>query len=114
MISLVISKKDTEDFVGTCGLKFHPNSVEFFYILHPLYHGNGFAIEAMRKLLTYAFEKLELQKILIHIHPYNTRAWKVAERIGLKYMGQVTHKDFIPNAMLFSIEKKEYESQIFY
>lgn len=114
IISLVISKKETERFIGVCGLKFHPGNVECFYILHPLYHGSGFAIEALRRLLFYSFEELGIQKIVTHIHPQNSHAWKVAERTGLKYMGQVKHKDFIPYAMLFSIEKNEFESQSFY
>ena len=112
----MICNKENEDFIGTCGLKSlgDNETVECFYALLPEYRGNGFAIESMLKLLGFSFEELKISKIVIYVHPNNTRAWKVAERIGMKYMGHIQLINFVPKAMLFSIEKKEYEAQHLY
>ncbi len=113
--ALVICNKENEDFIGTCGIKsLEDGTVECFYALLPEYRRNGFAIESMLKLLEFSFEELKILKIVIFIHPNNTRAWKVAERVGMKYMGHIKHNNIVPKAMLFSIEEIEYKVQRFH
>ena len=111
--SLVISNKEDDTYLGTCGLiPIRDNkNVGCLFALLPEFRGNGFAIEAMLKLMEYAFIKLKIPKIVAHIHPENIHGWKVAERIGMKYMGHVQHNEFIPKAMLFTIKSEEYEVQ---
>ena len=113
LLALAICTKDNEGFIGTCGLKFLEINglTECFYALLPEYRRNGFAIESMLKLLDFSFEELKIPKIVIYMHPNNTRAWKVAERIGMKYLGHIKHKNIVPKAMFFSIEKREYDTQ---
>ncbi|MFX0029422.1 MAG: GNAT family N-acetyltransferase [Candidatus Hermodarchaeota archaeon] len=113
---LKILKKGNNDFIGTCGLRIcrESTTAECFYALLPLYQGSGFAIEAMLKVLEYSFNILGIPKILIYLHPSNSKSWRVAERIGMKYMGHVYHKSFIPKAMLFVIKKVEYHVQHLY
>jgi len=116
IFALVIINKENKNYLGTCGLKSLSDNgtVECFYALLPEYRRNGFAIESMLKLLEYSFEELKILKIVIFIHPNNTRGWKVAERIGMKYMGHIKHNNIVPKAMLFSIEEKEYKMQSFH
>ena len=111
--SLVISNKENDTHLGTCGLNPIRNSknVSCLFALLPEFRGNGFAIEAMLKLMEYAFIKLKIPKIVAYIHPENIPGWKVAERIGMKYMGHVQHNEFIPKAMLFTIKYEEYDLQ---
>lgn len=112
-IILKILKKRTNEYMGLCGVIISNEKVaaECFYALLPLFQGKGYAIEAMIKLLEFSFNILKIPKIKIFLHPDNSKAWKVAERIGMKYMGQLSHRIIIPKAMLFTIEKKEYNSQ---
>ncbi len=111
--SLVISNKIKETYLGTCGL--NPikgsRSVSCIYALLPEFRSNGYAIEAMLKLIEYAFLKLKIPKIIAYIQPDNTRGWKVAERIGMKYMGHLQHNHFTQKTMLFTIKKEEYIMQ---
>jgi RimJ/RimL family protein N-acetyltransferase len=111
--NLVISNKNSNAYLGTCGLRPIKDGleVETIYALLPEFRGNGFAIEAMLKLMEHAFINLKILKIIAYIHPENNQGWKVAERIGLKYMGHVHHKEFIPKAMLFTLTKNEYLAQ---
>ncbi|MFW9897262.1 MAG: GNAT family N-acetyltransferase [Candidatus Thorarchaeota archaeon] len=112
-ISLVISSKENELVLGTCGLYLIENGISIgcVYALLPEFRGNGYAIEAMQTLIEYAFTKLEFSTIIAYIHPNNTDGWKVAERIGMKYLGDVKHKDFSPRAMFFTIKKAEFLAQ---
>jgi len=111
--SLVISNKEDDTCLGICGLNLikDNNNVGCLLALLPEFRGNGFAIEAMLKLIEYAFINLKIPEIVAYINPNNTRGWKVAERIGMKYLGHVQHSDFIPKAMLFTIKKEEYVVQ---
>ena len=111
--SLVISNKENDTYLGTCGLNpIRDNkNVGCLFALLPEFRGNGFAIEAMLKLMEYAFIKLKIPKIVAYIHPENIHGWKVAERIGMKYMGHVQHNEAIPKAMLFTIKYEEYDLQ---
>ncbi|MFX0082879.1 MAG: GNAT family N-acetyltransferase [Candidatus Hodarchaeota archaeon] len=116
ILAWAICNKENEAFVGTCGLKplKDMEAIECFYALLPTYRKNGYAIESMLKLLEFSFNDLKILKIVIFVHPNNTRIWKVAERIGMKYMGQLKHKSIVPKAMFFSIDNKEYKVQRFH
>lgn len=115
IFALTISHNNTGDYLGSCGL--NPlkknEGVECFYALLPQYWGNGFAIEAMRKLLEYAFSFKEIPKIVAFINPKNPRSWKVAERIGMKYLGHVSYENMTIKPMYFSIDKAEHQNQSF-
>ena len=111
--SLLMSNKLNDNYLGICGLKpiSESSSVGCVYALLSEFRGNGFAIEAMLKLIEYAFNMLEIPHIIAYIHPENSKGWKVAERIGMKYMGQIKHKCFVHKTMLFTLDKKEYMIQ---
>jgi RimJ/RimL family protein N-acetyltransferase len=113
ILALLISNKESGVFIGTCGLFSLEggNKAEIFYTVFPKYRKYGFAIEAVKRLLKYAFIVLNLSKIIAYINPKESRVWKVAERVGLKYMGQIQIKEISSNAMYFSIEKGEFEAQ---
>ena len=111
--TLLIINKETGDAIGSCGLLIleGSNEAECFYILLSEYRGSGFAIEAMKKLIEYGFLKLNLFKIIAHINPKKSPLWKVAERVGMKYMGHKQINAISSKAMYYSIEKNEFEAQ---
>ncbi|GAH71732.1 unnamed protein product, partial [marine sediment metagenome] len=95
VISYALILKSTGDFLGFCGLITLEDNMpmELYYFLRPEYWGNGYAIESLRKIFEYTFSELELDKIVAYIDQGNTRGWKVAERSGMKYMGNILRKD---------------------
>jgi RimJ/RimL family protein N-acetyltransferase len=113
IIALIIFNKESGNYIGSCGLlpSEDDNSAECFYTLIPQYRGQGFAIEAMKKLIKYAFTELHFKRITLSIHPTNSKGWKVAERVGMKYLGHVSVKDISSKMMYFSMEKSEFEAQ---
>ncbi len=116
VIALIVINKEGGNYIGLCGLLLSENGrkAQCFYSLRPNYRDHGFAIEAMKKLIEYAFEEPTLTTIMAFIHSTNSRAWKVAERVGMKYMGHVPIKDIPSKVMYFSIEKAEFEAQVEY
>ena len=111
--TLLIINKETGDAIGSCGLLIleGSNEAECFYILLSEYRGSGYAIEAMKKLIEYGFSKLNLLKIIAYINPKEPPLWKVAERVGMKYLGHKQINAISSKAMYYSIEKNEFEAQ---
>jgi ribosomal-protein-alanine N-acetyltransferase len=85
--------------------------IECNYSLFPHYTGNGYAIEAMRNIFEYIFTNYEFMKILAYIEQGNTRGWKVAERSGMKYMGDIFHIGKNSKVMYFLISKRDFLNQ---
>ena len=106
--------KNSNSFVGICALEIieDESQAKLFYALLSNFCGNGYGLEAIKELINFAFLELSLNKISAHFNNTDTNAWKVAERAGLKYMGQdqVNNK----NIMVFSINKKEFLNQKWY
>jgi ribosomal-protein-alanine N-acetyltransferase len=114
IFSLLITHGESNACLGSCGLTKREDFkvVRCYYILFPKYWGNGYAIEAIKKLFEYAFLDLHLTKLEVYITSGNNRGWKAAERAGMKYLGDVINKNTSHREMLFTIEKKEFERQI--
>jgi RimJ/RimL family protein N-acetyltransferase len=90
-------EKATKRMVGYAGLS-HPlwlpgweRTVEVGWRLHRDAWGRGYATEAGRAALTYAFQRLELAEIVALIHPDNHRSLAVATRLGLQLRECIPH-----------------------
>jgi RimJ/RimL family protein N-acetyltransferase len=57
---------------------------EFGYLLHPNYWGQGFATEASRAVLKYAFEVAKMRRVTAIIDHRNAASIRVAERLGMR------------------------------
>ena len=85
--------------------------IECFYSLFPRHTGNGYAIEALRRIFVYLFTNEKFLKIIAYVEQGNTRGWKVAERSGMKYMGDIFHVGKNSKVMYFLINKNDYFNQ---
>lgn len=81
----VISKQD-KDFIGWCGLKYHPEKgiVEVGYRFYKKYWGQGYATESAKASLNYGFSVLKLAKIFAHSHIENSASIRVLEKLGME------------------------------
>ena len=108
--ALTVADRLTGEFIGSVG--FGPDfgadpgfcgSVQMFWSILPEYWGKGYATEASKRLLEYAFEELGIKKIIAYSHPQNIASKKIALKIGMKEEGTV-YFDFIDDpALKFSI-----------
>lgn len=79
--------KETGKFIGRCGLL--PWEIdgrletEIAYLLDKSFWHQGLATEAARGILKYAFEQLQVSRLICLMDPENIASQKVAARIGM-------------------------------
>ncbi len=80
--------------------------VEIAYALARDFWGQGLASEAAAAILRYAFEQLNITRLICLIIPENTASARVAEKIGMTLERRVDgiDGDNIP-ALIYAIEK---------
>ena len=79
--------RESGNFIGRCGLLpweiEGKLEIEVAYLLDKNFWRQGLATEAATGILDYAFDKLNLSRIICLMHPDNIASQKVAERIGM-------------------------------
>jgi RimJ/RimL family protein N-acetyltransferase len=87
-----VEEKATGAFIGRAGFTNQTGwpGFELGWMLGPEYQGKGYATEAARMLLQYAFDALDQPHVISLIHPDNAPSRRVAERLGEKVEGQTT------------------------
>ena len=107
-----IIHKVNEQLLGLTFLKPLNSSseMECFIILFPQYRGDGFAIEALKKSIEFVFSTLKIDTLFAYVSQDNKRGWLVAERSGMKYMGDTIIEDKNKKVMKFSINKNDFDN----
>jgi len=71
--------------IGDIGIHFMDDyQIEIGYTLSPEYQGNGYAFEAVKAVINYAFSELNKHRITASVDPDNLRSIKLLERIGFR------------------------------
>ena len=83
-----ISERDNNNFMGYVGLWiFHDNQQpELIYAMLPQYAGNGFAFEAAKRIIDYAFSELEYEYLIASMDEPNTRSIELAEKLDMRFL----------------------------
>jgi [ribosomal protein S5]-alanine N-acetyltransferase len=74
--------------IGVCGITYIPDygsDVEIAWTFNKAYHGHGYATEAGRGVLHYAFTEVRLSHIYALIDPRNAASIRVARRLGMDF-----------------------------
>lgn len=86
-----VTEKPSGDHLGHCGLMHIPGApdhpVELVYALAKASWGQGYASEAASASLRYAFEDLNLERIIALAMPENTASRRVMDKIGMVFEG---------------------------
>ena len=115
--SFVIAEKDSLEYIGQIDL-FKIDWKNRFAILAIViggkeYLGKGYGSEAIRVLLKFAFEELNLNRIELDVYDYNVRAQKCYLKCGFKEEGRMRQKLFrdgqYRDVIKMAILKEEYE-----
>jgi len=98
--------KETDEFLGWCGLKYHPeeNMVEVGYRFYKKNWNKGYATESAKASIDYGFKELKLKEIFAHTHIENIDSQKVIEKCGMNFVKQFNY-DGIP-AYLYKIDNQ--------
>lgn len=102
--------KQTEAFIGWCGLKYEQKLRDFAYYdigyrLREEFWGKGIATEAARAALDYGFSVLLLEEICAATAQGNTASMTVLEKIGLTFQDTFVYENEVCN--WFAIAHKD-------
>ncbi len=73
--------------------KWTGDDVNLGYQFDKAYWNQGFASEALRPVLAYAFSKLELQRVVAFAREDNGRSLRLLEKLGFRRRALSLHKD---------------------
>ena len=97
--------------IGCCGLRpynLSQNIYEIGFHIRSLQWGHGYASEAARGVIKFAFENLAAQAIFAGHNPRNTTSRKLLEKLGFRY----THDEYYAPTGLkhpsYSLTKEDY------
>lgn len=83
----VVHKADHR-LIGECGITpipGHEPDVEIGWIFNKAYQGHGYATEAARAVMLFAFEELRLAKLYALVDRFNGRSVALVNRLGMRY-----------------------------
>jgi RimJ/RimL family protein N-acetyltransferase len=106
-----VEERATGALVGRIGC-YYPEGWPGFEVGWTLRHeswGCGYATEAARAALRFAFEKLDQPHVISLIHPDNERSIRVAERIGETLEGRTEVNGL--EALVYGIRREQWQLQ---
>jgi len=78
---------------------------EIGFIAHPAHHGHGYATEAARPLLAFAFEELGLHRVVGRLEARNIASARVLEKLGMRREALFVENEWV---------KGEWQSELVY
>lgn len=70
---------------------------ELGYVFNPVYYGKGYATEACRDIMDFAFKKLCAHRIVAMCNPDNTKSWELLERLNMRREGHLLQNIYFKN-----------------
>jgi RimJ/RimL family protein N-acetyltransferase len=86
-IQFSVEERETGRLVGDVGLspaEEHPGVIKLGYTMAPAFQGRGYATEAVKALVAYAFDTLGADLVRAYASAKNTPSIRVAEKVGLQ------------------------------
>lgn len=85
----------TQKFMGCCGLRPYNDEQGILEVgthILPEFWGQGFATEAVKTIMDYAFHTLKAKNLFVGHNPKNTASKALIQKLGFRY----THDEFYP------------------
>ena len=108
--------KENGKLIGTCGFLFIDgrNMIgEIGYVLGKKYWNKGIMTEAVREVIEFGFEQLNLNRIQARCIVENIASERVMQKVGMKFEGVLREVVFVKGRFwdmkMYSILKREYE-----
>lgn len=87
---LAVIEKSSGAMIGDIGIHFtggNNRQAELAYTLAPRYQGNGYATEAVLRVMRYLFGTLKKHRLVATADPRNTPSVKLMKRVGMRREG---------------------------
>jgi RimJ/RimL family protein N-acetyltransferase len=94
-VQFSVEERESGQLVGDVGMSpsdGEPNVVKIGYTMAPAFQGKGYATEAVRALVDYAFDTLGAEMIRAFASAENIPSRRVAENVGLRLMETFEHE----------------------
>jgi len=103
---MALVRKRDGDLLGHCGLQRYDGTldVELGYLLRRDARGRGYATEAALASVAYAFDVLDLKRVVAVVVEQNRPSIAVLERVGMTFRKRVVYKGV--EAMWFAVERR--------
>jgi RimJ/RimL family protein N-acetyltransferase len=95
-VQLSVERRSDGRLVGDVGMSpvpGEPEVVKIGYTIAPAFQRQGYATEAVRSLVAYAFETLGAEVVRAHASAENAASIRVAEKVGMRLVERVKHRD---------------------
>ncbi|CAN5776263.1 GNAT family N-acetyltransferase [soil metagenome] len=105
--------KASRAFVGTCGIEAAPehSRAELGYVLARDHWGGGLMPEAVRRVIRFCFERMDLNRVEARCIAENTASARVMEKAGMSCEGTLRRREYIKgayrNMKMYSILRSE-------
>ncbi|MBC8004321.1 MAG: GNAT family N-acetyltransferase [Verrucomicrobia bacterium] len=116
---LVVIKKDENKLIGDVGVHFladEPFQIEIGCTLNSQFQGQGFATEALKKIIDYLFNVLIKRRITAFIDPRNLSSIQLFERLGFRKEAHFKESLFLHGEwvddLMYAIVKKEWQRAV--
>lgn len=86
-----IRKKENQEVLGIAGISLRAErfrSGQIHYNLFPEYWGNGYAYEALNRVLEFSFKTLHLHRVYAGVAVNNERSIRLLEKLGMLREGR--------------------------
>lgn len=111
---LAICIKPSNKMVGTIGLHKRNNGYEIGYVLDDIYWGNGYMTEAVKRMIDYAFNELEINRLYCNHYDFNLRSKRVIEKCNFKYYStelKFDRNNVLQNVLMYYLDKGDYKHE---
>jgi RimJ/RimL family protein N-acetyltransferase len=104
---LAVELRDTGEVIGNVNVVVDPDNRqgEIGFIFHPDHQGRGYATEAARALLGWAFEHFGLHRVYGRLEPRNEASARVLEKLGMRREAHLIENEWV---------KGEWQSEAIY
>jgi len=111
---IAIELKDNNELIGDCAIHTLPqdiNQVEIGITIKPMYQNKGFGTEAVKSLLSYIFNVLNMHRAIAITDVRNENSNQLLEKIGMRkeghFLKNVFNKGEYTDEYLFALLKEE-------
>lgn len=77
------------------------------------YWNRGYGSDALRTLLRFAFEELNLHRVFLHVFDFNERAIRCYEKVGFRHEGRLRQARFTEgryvDELVMAVLREEWE-----
>ncbi len=111
---LAVALKSEDKLIGGCRIsKVSEREAHLGYIINRHYWGNGYATEAAKAMVEFAFGELGVHRIYSDCHPENAASIRVLEKVGMVLEGRrrdymIFHGEY-SDTLLYSILEHEWK-----